>query len=173
MRYTDIGKHFAQAAALAGVAIASSDIEVQVLPAPHKAPSVLPRGKSAVYVFMYGDRCLKVGKAGPRSAARFCSQHYGVNRAPSTLAKSVIKANLGSPRITLTAENVSTWLCRNTSRVNFLLRSTYGPEVLSLLEAFVQCCLRPEFEGFAKQHLAQQNALADRHLAMRSAGHRT
>lgn len=128
---------FVQAAGLAGVAIPASDIAVESFPAPHTPPAALPRGKSAVYVFMFGDRCLKVGKAGPKSAARFCSQHYGVDRAPSTLAKSVIKAQLGGSAVTLNAENVSTWLCSNTKRINFLLPSSYGPGVLSLLEAFV------------------------------------
>jgi hypothetical protein len=149
--HTDIIAGFVQAAALTGVAIPTSDIEIQSLPAPHTPPASLPRGKSAVYVFMFGDRCLKVGKAGPKSAARFCSQHYGAGRAPSTLAKSVIKAQLGGGALTLNAENVSAWLCSNTNRINFLLPSSYGPGVLSLLEAFVQCCLHPEFEGFASQ----------------------
>lgn len=120
---------------------------------------------------MLGNRCLKVGKAGPKSAARFCNQHYGVNRAPSTLAKSVIKSNLVAPNVTLTTDNVSDWLRTNTSRVNFLLPSRYGPAVLALLEVFVQCCLQPEFEGFASQRVvAQQIAAADHHPATQAAG---
>lgn len=151
LSHADIVARFAQAAGLAGVAIPAPDIEIEFLSAPHTPPASLPRGKSAVYVFMFGDRCLKVGKAGPKSAARFCSQHYGVDRAPSTLARSVVKAQLGGSAVTLNAESVSAWLCNNTTRINFLLPSSYGPRVLSLLESFVQCCLRPEFEGFASQ----------------------
>lgn len=166
MRYTDFVNKFVKAAELAGVPAREEEIEAQYLPAPHTPPSPLPEGKSAVYVFMLGERCLKVGKAGPKSAARFCNQHYGINRAPSTLAKAVIKADLGAPDVALTKANVSEWLCTNTSRVNFLLPSSYGPLALALFEVFLQCCFRPEFEGFASQRvMARQGAAADRHPA--------
>jgi hypothetical protein len=68
--------------------------------APHQ-PHGLPGGRCAVYVFSlsstYGELCpagphrvLKIGKAGPRSSARFQSQHYGSRRAPSTLAGKLV-----------------------------------------------------------------------------------
>jgi len=73
-------------------------------PAPH-AGRKLPNGRCAVYVFslseMYGrtvqagaHRVLKVGKAGSNCNARFQSQHYNVNSAPSTLAGSLIRTNV-------------------------------------------------------------------------------
>ena len=160
-QYNGIATDFINAAKLAGALVSVGDIEVQCLPAPHRPPSALPKGKAAVYVFMFGSRCLKVGKAGPKSAARFSSQHYGVGRAPSTLAASVIKAGLGAPSNPVTPSNVSAWLRSNTTRIHFLLPSSYGPAVLALLEAFVQCRLRPEFEGFASQHGVQQFVQAD------------
>ena len=43
-----------------------------------------------MYAFLLDAICLKVGKAGPKTQARFTSQHYGVS-APSTLAKSILK----------------------------------------------------------------------------------
>ena len=55
----------------------------------------------------------------------------------------------------------------NTTRIHFLLPSSYGPAVLALLEAFVQCRLRPEFEGFASQHGVQQFVQADARKAAR------
>jgi hypothetical protein len=128
-----------------------SHIDVEFFPAPHHAPSSLPSGRLAVYVFMLGDRCLKVGKAGPKSTARFCSQHYGI-RAPSTLAKSLIKRQAAIGVNDLDGSNVKAWICDHTTRVNFLIPSPqYDMFALSLLEAFVQCRLRPEFEGFASQ----------------------
>lgn len=149
--YAKISTAFKQAAALAGVSIPLSEIEIQFSAAPHNPPPSLPTGKLAVYVFMFGDQCLKVGKAGAKSAARFCNQHYGANRAPSTLAKSLLK-NQGAIGVNgLDDTNVETWICQNTARVNFLIPSKYGAFTLSLLEAFVQCRLRPEFEGFASQ----------------------
>jgi hypothetical protein len=151
--HADIVRGFVQAVELACVPIPASDIEVQFFSAPHKPPAFLPKGKFSVYVFMFGDRCLKVGKAGSKSAAHFCSQHYGAHRAPSILAKSIIKAQIGGDQAILDTNNVSEWMCSNTSRINFLLPSSYGPNVLSLLEAFVQCRLKPEFEGFLSQHV--------------------
>lgn len=161
--YAEIASAFTQAAALAGVSIPLSKIEVQFSAAPHCPPQSLPTGKLAVYVFMFGDRCLKVGKVGPKSAARFCSQHYGANRAPSTLAKSLLK-NQGAIGVSgLDDTNVETWICQHTSRVNFLIPSTYSVFALSLLEVFLQCRLRPEFEGSASQLVqpyAQVNGLS-------------
>ncbi len=146
----DIARDFTAAAALAGVPIPSSEIEIVELTAPHRRPSSLPKGKLAVYAFIYGERCLKVGKAGQRSAARYCSQHYGMS-APSTLAKSLL-ANQSRIGVSgLSEENVGEWICQNTRRVNFLLPSSRGIFLLSLLEAFVQCRLNPEFEGFENQ----------------------
>lgn len=151
-----IADDFAKAAALAGVEIPRSDIQVACLPAPHRPPSSLPAGKLAVYVFMYGDRCLKVGKAGPNSAARYCSQHYGFN-APSTLAKSLLKRQSEIGVSGLTEQSAKDWICKQTTRLDFLVPSRHGVFALSLLEAFVQCRLQPEFEGFASQRLPSSN----------------
>ena len=147
-----IADDFVAVAALAGLAIPRSDIEVTVLPTPHRPPSSLPSGSPGVYVFMFGDRCLKVGKAGPNSVARFCSQHYGTN-APSTLANSLLKSQSSMGTTNLDPANIKAWICENTTRLNFLLPSKHGVFALSLLESFAQCRLRPEFEGFASQRL--------------------
>jgi hypothetical protein len=150
LRYDEIRSDFVQAAILAGFSIPLSNIEVQYFPAPHKQPSSLPPERMAVYVFMFGGRCLKVGKAGPNCAARFCSQHYG-SRAPSTLAKSLVKRQAEIEVSNLNDSNVKAWILDNTTRVNFLIPSHYGVFALSLLEVFVQCRLKPKFEGFANQ----------------------
>lgn len=152
-----IADDFVKAAALAGIAIPRSDIDVQILSVPHRPPSSLPAGKLAVYVFTLGERCLKVGKAGPNSAARFCSQHYGTN-APSTLAKSLLKLQSSIGVSGVNEENVKAWICEHTQRANFLIPSKYGVFALSLLEAFVHCRLQPEFEGFASQRLPLNSA---------------
>ena len=151
-QYGAIAADFLAVATLAGLAIGPGDIEVQHLDQPHQPPSSLPVGMSAVYVFLMGEQCLKVGKAGPKSAARFTSHHYGLN-APSTLAKSLIKCETDPRFSSIDAESVKGWICANTSRVNFLLPSRHGVFALALLEAFVQCRLRPEFEGFAAQRI--------------------
>ena len=55
--------------------MAESDITMEVLKAPHGHPKGLPAHKMAVYVFMSGGECLKVGKVGPKSGPRYVSQH--------------------------------------------------------------------------------------------------
>jgi hypothetical protein len=151
-RYARIAFDFVQVAALAGISISLSDIEVEFFAAPHHPPRLLPSGRLAVYVFMFANRCLKVGKAGSKSAARFCNHHYG-SKAPSTLAKSLMKRQAGLGVTGLDDANVKAWICEHTSRVNFLIPAKYDPFALSLLEAFVQCRLHPEFEGFASQRV--------------------
>ena len=151
-------KDFVVVAKLAGISITATEVEVEELQAPHRRPSSLPPEKLAVYVFIYGKHCLKVGKAGPKSIARYCSQHYGLN-APSTLAKSLIKGQAQLGLSNLNEFNIGKWICQNTKRVNFLLPSKYGVALLSLMESFIQCRLNPEFEGFESQRTSSNRIL--------------
>ena len=155
-----LAAEFVKVASIAKIPISLSEIEID-WGAPHEAPRSLPAGRLAVYVFMYGDQCLKVGKAGSKSHARYCSQHYGLN-APSTLAKSLIKYQERLPIGDLLNEsNVKAWILKNTERVNFLIPEKYDiAAALSLFESFLQCRLRPEFEGFASQRTPRREATA-------------
>jgi hypothetical protein len=147
---------FLQVAQLACVPLTLSDVRQEVLPAPHQRPRNLPTGLQAVYAFLLGDRCLKVGKAGPKTKARFTGQHYGMH-APSTLAKSILAkrqrlAEILPPEQRSEVERleqgtVGAWLRNNTTRLHFFLPTATGAFCLSLLEAFVQCRLNPVFEG--------------------------
>jgi hypothetical protein len=136
---------------LAGVALAESDIEVEVLPAPHRPPTCLPAGRLAVYVFSYGDVVLKVGKVGANSGPRYTSQHYNAASAASTLAASLLKEGNEIGVTGLTVESAGDWIKKNTTRINFLMKTECGVPALSLLEAFLHCRLKPCFEGFASQ----------------------
>jgi hypothetical protein len=147
---------FLHVAALAHVQLESAHLRHELLPSPHKRPSRLPPGLQAVYAFLLDERCLKVGKAGPSTQARFTSQHYGFN-APSTLAKSILAnpqrlADLLPPErrsevATLNEAKVGAWIERNTARLHIFLPMQAGPLALGLLEAFVQCRMNPVFEG--------------------------
>lgn len=151
--FHEIKTSFIQSAQFAGIKINDSDILVDFIQqSDHRPPACLPHGKLAIYVFMFGERCLKVGKAGSKSSARFCSQHYGV-KAPSTLAKSIIKYKQKFSAEDIDEHNVKSWICQNTYRVNYMMPNAVGPFILTLFEAFVQCCLKPEFEGFLSQKL--------------------
>jgi hypothetical protein len=142
---------FLKIAALAGVNLNADDVYVEQLPAPHKSPTKLPTGKMAVYIFVYGDIVLKVGKVGPKSNARYTSQHY-TGSAPSTLAKSLITrgGEIGVDELDMTT--VSLWIKENTDRMNILLNADIGMPVLGLLESYLHCRLQPVFEGFASQN---------------------
>src|SRR5439155_13000728 len=68
-----------------GLGPARAEIRVERLGIPH-VPTSLPRGWQGVYCFKYQMVWLKVGKAGPKSGARWTSHHYHPGRAQSTLA---------------------------------------------------------------------------------------
>ena len=142
---------FTVVAELAGIEIWPEAISIENLGMPHRPPSSLPKGKMSVYVFSEEDRVLKVGKVGPRSQARYTSQHYNAGSAPSTLAASILKDEDAVARYALNDTNVSDWIKENTNRVNFVLDVALGVPTLTLLEAFVQCRLHPAFEGFSSQ----------------------
>lgn len=144
-------RDFVRVAALAGANLRESDIRVEITKAPHHAPTRLPSGKIAVYVFSYGDTVLKVGKAGPNSGARYTSQHYNAASAPSTLAAALLKSGGDIGVSGLAIDSAGGWIKHNTDRTNFLLNIECGVPVLTLLEAFLQCRLKPRFEGFASQ----------------------
>ena len=116
---------------------------------PH-APKALPRGRMGVYAFLYNDEFLKIGKAGPRSNARFFSQHYQAQGAQSTLAKSLL-ADEAMARPGLTAENVGEWIRQNTRRIDILLDERLGVFALELIEAALHYRYEPRYEGFKSQ----------------------
>ena len=105
----------------------------------------------AVYVFSYQGQALKVGKVGTKSQARYTSQHYNPGSVPSTLAASLLKESSAINVSGLSKSNVTEWIKRNTDRFNLIIDETSGIRVLTLLESFLQCRLRPIFEGFASQ----------------------
>jgi hypothetical protein len=88
--------------------------------------------------------------------------------APSTLAKSIL-ANRCKVAALLPLERrheiediqeatVGEWIQRSTARLHVFVSTAEGPLVLSLLEAFVQCWLKPLFEGKSFQIEPPNNA---------------
>ena len=148
---------FVEVAALARLPITLAELKVEEsLENLHIRPKSLPAGLVAVYMFKYGNDFLKIGKAGPKSAARYCSQHYGT-KAPSTLAKSLIKHQARFNLSLLDESNIAKWIDENTTRINVLFSATYDPALLSLLESFLHCRLKPVFEGFDSQKTSVRN----------------
>jgi hypothetical protein len=142
-------RDFIAVAELAGEPIAWEEIGIECLPASHRPPSRLPAGTRAVYGFWRAGSWLKIGKAGPKSQARYTSQHYNVNSSQSNFGRSL----MADPELAAIAGSdplaVGEWIRSSTNRVNILLPVARSPELLSLLEAFLHARLRPRFEGKA------------------------
>jgi hypothetical protein len=143
---------FLQVSRLAGKPLARADIEVEVLPRPHRRPSQLPERRQAVYVFATDSHCLKVGKVGPNSQPRFVSQHYIAKPKGSCLANSLLAGAAAPDGLRqalglLTPENVGAWIETDTTRVRLYLREEQPKVLLALLEAFARCRFDPVFEG--------------------------
>jgi hypothetical protein len=142
-----------EVATLAGIKLSCNDIAIEKLSAPHIPPKFIPEGKMAIYIFMFGPTCLKVGKAGPRSKARFTNHHYSPGSSNSNLAKSLLKNRnqMGLPH--LDKNTVKLWIRENTSRIHFLVDESVGMPILNLFESFLQCRLNPRFEGYESQKI--------------------
>lgn len=144
---------FRAATRLAGVELLNTAILIERLPAPHIPPTKLPAGKMAVYVFSKGIDVLKVGKVGARSQARYTSQHYNASSSKSNLAKSLLDDHEFLAVANVDEATVGRWIKNNIDRVNFLLDERIGVPVLTLLESFLQCRLKPRYEGFKSQRI--------------------
>lgn len=121
-------------------------------------PSTLKRTEKGVYVFLYGNYCFKVGKAGAKSQARWNSHHYNLDKTtPSTFPKSIKKDINRFKRFfpvekhteidNLSSENVKKWIQDNISRMEFKISSLESDYALHFLEALLQFRLMPEYEG--------------------------
>ncbi len=152
-------EEFVEAALSAGLIPASIDVVHELQDAPH-SPHSLPREKCAVYVFSlserYGQGCpagpnrvLKVGKVGPKSNARFQSQHYNPGSAPSTLGATLHRSVILWPYLGITEldlEGVGRWIKRHTDRDHFYIDAS-EQVVLADLERYVRGRTAPVFEG--------------------------
>jgi hypothetical protein len=144
---------FKTVARLAGVDLPQGSITIEMLPAPHVPPTSLQFGKMAVYVFSKGPDILKVGKVGPKSQARYTSQHYNPGSAMSTLAASILADRERFGLSDTDTVNIGRWIRANIERVNFIVDARLGLPALTLLETFLQCRLKPRYEGFKSQRL--------------------
>jgi len=149
--FDQLVEDFKKVAKLAGVEVSNNSITVEKLDSPHSPPTSLPSGKMAVYVFMWNNQCLKVGKVGQKSQARYTSHHYDPKRSNSNLAKSILVHKKKLSLADLTDSTIGDWIKSNTNRINFILDQNLGVPVLSLMESFLQCRLKPRFEGFDSQ----------------------
>ena len=142
---------FVNVANLSGFKISISDISYDFWEAPHRQKG-LPSNQQAVYTFSlpkFNNLVLKIGKAGPKSNARFLSQHYNPDSSGSNLAKSLLNSinfweeiQIQKPQY----HQICGWIKANTDRNNFYVSDKFDKRLLSLFEIFLQCRLSPVFE---------------------------
>jgi len=86
----ELVRDFVIVAELSGCSVEPTQISFDQGESAHRA--TLPKGKMACYVFLTDERCLKVGKVGPKSGPRFSYQHYDPTSSMSNLAKSILNS---------------------------------------------------------------------------------
>ena len=116
---------------------------------PHN-PQNLPTGMMGVYTFWYNGSFLKIGKAGPKSNARFFSQHYNPRSAQSTLAASIL-LDVNMKNEGITEENIGEWIKNNCRKIDILLDVSLGIFALELIESALHYKYEPIYEGFVTQ----------------------
>ena len=117
---------------------------------PHSAPHNLPKGKMAVYTFVYDGVVLKIGKAGPNSNARYTSQHYNPKSAMSNLAKSIL-SDVEMKDKGINEDNVGEWIKQNCRRIDIEIDADLGIFTLEFIEAILHYKYMPKYEGFSSQ----------------------
>lgn len=134
---------------LLGKPIEKSKYEIIDRGLPHR-PKNLDNGKMGIYTFIYNGKFLKIGKAGPKSNARFLSQHYNPKSAKSTLASSLLK-DKNMQFECITEYDVGEWIKNNCRRIDILLDSNLGIFTLELIEAIFHYKYEPIYEGYESQ----------------------
>lgn len=141
---------FVKVSIIAGTPVREDQIRHEVIRPPHSGLR-LPPNVYVVYAFSLSSNprvVLKVGKAGPKSVARFVSQHYLPRSCKSNVANSLcvetqVWEQLGISG--LNEDSAGEWLRAYTDRDHFYMAQ--GAPLINLLEIFLQCRLRPLFEG--------------------------
>lgn len=134
--------------------------KIQFLPQKegHKSP-VFRDGCMYVYSFWIEgeDQPLKIGKAGPRSKARYTSHHYNRNSSESCLAKRIADdADFVQKYAIASVESrdLNEWIRNNCYRINIEMpfgKDGFDLYTLELVEAIMHNLYPPRFEGTSSQ----------------------
>ena len=158
---------FLDVARIANVPVSREQVEIVQKPAPHERPTV--RSGQFVYVFSLDNHCLKVGSVTGSNDPTRLTNHYNPKGGVSVLARSILE-NRGRVRGFLDPQRqqefdqlpapvwepyrgrsqasiVARWMEKNLTLYIFQLRGDVDRCAVLLLEIFLQCRLRPLFEG--------------------------
>ena len=121
-----------------------SEVIVQFSANSHTRSKPLRNKQRVVYAFFQGTTWLRIGKTS--YSQRSTSQHYGIERASSTLAKD-IWANKEDFGFDGKKEDIGEWIFSNIGRADVVLPGHWPDTVARLLEAYLHYRLNPRFEG--------------------------
>ncbi|PZD96585.1 hypothetical protein DNH61_07250 [Paenibacillus sambharensis] len=133
---------------VAGVKVLDEQIQVENRGNPHKLTKL--NGKIVVYTFSYEGQHLKIGKAGPKSAARVNSHHYDPDSSMSNLSKSIL-GDTDFELYALSKSTVGEWIKNNTERIDILIDYQLGIFILNFVEAYLHLKFQPKYEGYEGQ----------------------
>lgn len=145
MNYSnEIKQLIIDASKLIGSPITEKDFYIEYQPLGHK-PKALPKGKMAVYTFIYNGTFLKIGQANSKSKARYQSHHYYVDSGSSTLANSLLKDSNMSALVN--ENNITQWIKDNCERYDVIIDEKYGKTALNFIEGMLHYKYNPKYEG--------------------------
>lgn len=113
----------------------------------------------AVYIFYLdehiefdGNRFFKIGRVGPKSTARFDSQHYNPRGCKSNLAQSILdnKSKLNF-KCDLNDDTIGEFIVGSFIRINILFYESAPEFANELVEALLHYKYKPFFEGLKSQ----------------------
>lgn len=144
-------------AKLAGRDVSRGQIKDDCLDAPHKRPS--EDAAPLIYIFLLFDNPLKVGKSIAIRGTRV-GNHYNP-KTKSSLARAILQCKAPIKQLCPQEmhreidalewkEQVESWMERNLTLVRLRFDRRIDPMVVELLEIFLQCKLRPLFEGTSR-----------------------
>ncbi len=119
------------------------EIEVEIQDAPH-VPKPLPKGKQAVFAFLCEGRVFLVGRVGPRSSARFQSQHYNSSSSPSNFAK-LLEQNKDALGLDIVRGREGEWIKERCTRINFYAPADTPTEEMKQLKEYLELRMKPVF----------------------------
>lgn len=153
-----------------GKKIDINQINIIPLHKGHSTPK-FNKGKMYVYSFWFENNekeiiPLKIGKAGPKSAARYTSHHYNMNSSQSCLAKRISKddnfiTENNLMEISKDSKELNKWIKENCHRIDIEMpfdeNNNFDLYTLELVEAIFHNLYKPKYEGITEQEKNNSN----------------
>ena len=132
-----------------------SNINITFQDSGHDNP-IFCEGKMYIYSFWFDkiENPLKIGKAGPKSKARYTHHHYNCNSSRSCLAKQILSDTnfIKNYNVDVSSgKKLNEWIHKNCKRINiempYDIDNEYDLFTLELIEAILHNMYAPLYEG--------------------------